>query len=52
MTIAQRALLACFLIIVDLVAFFLPLTAILLAYVIVFNPPWFRDFIINLERRA
>lgn len=52
MTMTQRVLLAGFILIVDLVAFFLPLTAMLLAYVIVFNPPWFRDFINNLERRA
>lgn len=49
MTTTQRVLLACGILIVDLVAFFLPLTAVLLAYVIVFNPPWFRDFINNLE---
>lgn len=50
MTTIQRVLLASCILIVDLVAFFLPLTAVLLAYVIVFNPPWFRDFINNLER--
>lgn len=52
MTMTQRVLLASCILILDLVAFFLPLTAAVLAYVIVFNPPWFRDFINNLEEGA
>ncbi|MGD9369218.1 MAG: hypothetical protein PVH87_26155 [Desulfobacteraceae bacterium] len=50
MAMTPRVLLAVGIVAIDLVAFFLPLTAILLAYVIVFNPPWFRDFIVNLDR--
>jgi len=49
MTIMQRVLLAVGIVLVDLVAFFLPLTALLLAYVIVFNPPWFKEFTQRLE---
>lgn len=49
MGMTQRVLLAVGIVAIDLVAFFLPLTAILLAYVIVFNPPWFRNFILNLD---
>ena len=52
MTMTQRILLAVGILIADLVAFFLPLTALLLAYVIVFNPPWFKDFINSLEDPA
>jgi hypothetical protein len=51
MTTTQRVLLAGCILIIDLVAFFLPLTAVFLAYVIVFNPSWFRGFINNLERQ-
>lgn len=47
----HRVLLALGIILVDLAAFFIPLTALLLAYVIVFNPPWFRDFILRLDDR-
>ncbi|MGD8833740.1 MAG: hypothetical protein PVJ84_03705 [Desulfobacteraceae bacterium] len=50
MTMTQRVLLAAAIVLVDLVAFFLPLTALMLAYVIVFNPPWFRDFVKHLEK--
>jgi hypothetical protein len=49
MGMTQRVLLAVGIVAIDLVAFFLPLTAIVLAYVIVFNPPWFRNFILNLD---
>ena len=44
--------LAAVLLLIDLVVFFLPLTAILLAYVIVLNPGWARDFINRLDTPA
>ncbi len=49
MTMTQRVLLAAVIVLVDLAAVFLPLTAIFLAYVFVFNPPWFRDMINRLD---
>lgn len=49
MELGQRILLAAFLLIIDMVVFFIPLTAILLAYVIIFNPRWARDFINDLH---
>lgn len=49
MKMAQRVLLASGIVLVDLVAFILPLTALMMAYVIVVNPPWFRDFIQRLD---
>ncbi len=48
MGMTQRIFLAAILLIIDLVVFFMPLTAILLAYVIVFNPRWAREFINRL----
>ena len=41
----QRILLAAGILAVDIVIFFLPLTAIFLAYVLIVNPPWFRAFL-------
>jgi len=34
---------------VDLIVFFLPLTALFLIYILLFNPPWFRDFLNKLD---
>jgi hypothetical protein len=41
----NRILLALGIILLDLVVFFFPLTAFFLAYVIIYNPPWVRDFL-------
>ncbi len=49
MSMMQRVLLAVGILVLDIVVFFLPLTAIFLAYVLVFNPPWFRTFMNNLD---
>jgi hypothetical protein len=45
MPMSQRILIAVLVLLVDLAIFFFPLTAVFLAYVIVVNPPWFRDFL-------
>jgi hypothetical protein len=49
MSLINRILLAAALLLLDLVFFFLPLTAVFFAYIIIFNPPWFREFINHLE---
>ena len=41
----QRIFLAVGILAVDILIFFLPLTAIFLAYVVIVNPPWFRAFL-------
>lgn len=46
----QRILLAVAILAIDLLLFFLPLSAIFLAYVLIANPPWFRDYLNNLNR--
>lgn len=46
----QRLLLAVGIVVVDAVAFVVPLAALFLAYVVVVNPPWFRDFVNGLDR--
>jgi hypothetical protein len=45
MGINQRIALAVAVLILDLVVFFLPLSALFLAYILIFNPPWFRQFL-------
>ena len=52
MTMAQRILLALGIVLVDLAAFVLPLTALLVAYVIIVNPPWFKVFVQRLNGNA
>ncbi len=48
----KRLILALSLLVFDLVVFFLPLSAILLGYVIMFNPPWAREFMDRLGKPA
>lgn len=50
MTMTLRVLLAVGIVAIDLMLFFLPLTGFFLAYVLVFNPPWFKAFIIDLDK--
>ena len=49
MKMANRILLALGVVALDLVVFFIPLTAIFLAYILIYNPPWFRDFLNTLD---
>ncbi len=45
----QRVALAVGIVLLDSMVFFIPLTAFFLGYIVVFNPPWFRDFLNNLD---
>ncbi len=47
----QRWLVAITLILIDIVAVVVPLTAILAAYVLITRPPWFRWWVEELYRR-
>jgi len=49
MKMAHRVLLALGVVAVDLAVFFIPLTALFLAYVFIYNPPWFRELINSLD---
>jgi hypothetical protein len=49
MSMTYRIILSLGILAVDLVAFFLPLTALFLMYILIFNPPWFRDFLNGLD---
>ena len=49
MKMTHRVLIALGVLALDLVVFFLPLTALFLAYVFIYNPPWFRELINSLD---
>ena len=46
----KRLLLALGIIVLDLIIFFMPLAAFFCAYVILYNPPWVRDFLAGLGK--
>jgi hypothetical protein len=50
MSMTNRILLGLGILLVDTVIFFLPLTALFLVYIFVFNPDWFRKFLNKLEK--
>ena len=47
----QRILICVLILLLDLAVFFLPLSAVFLVYVIWQNPPWFREFLQQLDRQ-
>ena len=49
MTRTQRIVLALLVLLLDIVVFFLPLSAVFLAYILIFNPPWFRRFLADAD---
>ncbi len=49
MTKNKKILLSMVIMGIDLAVFFLPLTAIFLIYILMVNPPWFRDFLNTLD---
>ncbi|MFH1102951.1 MAG: hypothetical protein V1714_04205 [Pseudomonadota bacterium] len=52
MSMFKRVILALAILAIDLFVFFLPLTAIFMAYVIISNPPWFRKFLDRLDQHT
>jgi hypothetical protein len=46
----NRILLGLGIFLMDMVFFFLPLTALFLAYIFIVNPDWFRNFLDGLEK--
>ncbi len=49
MTMTKRILLSIGIMLVDLAVFALPLTALFLIYILIVNPPTFRDFLSRLN---
>ena len=52
MEMSKRMLLCLGILAIDLLIFFLPLTALFLIYILLYNPPWFREFLNNLDKRV
>ncbi len=52
MRLAHRLVLALLIVVVDTAAFAVPLAALMLAYVLLARPPWFRDWVERLYRGA
>ena len=50
MTMTKRILICVGILLLDLAVFFLPLTALFLIYILIANPPWFRDFLNSLDK--
>ena len=50
MAMWKRILLSAGVLVVDLGVVILPLTALFLIYIFIWNPPWFRDFLNRLDR--
>lgn len=50
MSKAYRILLCIGILAVDSITFFLPLTALFLIYIILYNPLWFREFLKTLDK--
>ena len=51
MSMKNRILICLGILVVDLAIFFLPLTALFLIYIILYNPPWFREFLGSLDEK-
>ena len=50
MRLVHRLVLALLIVVMDTAAFAVPLAALLLAYVLLARPPWFRDWVDRLYR--
>lgn len=51
MSLTNRVFICLGILVVDSVTFFLPLTALFLIYIILYNPPWFREFLKDLDKK-
>lgn len=52
MTMRNRILIGLGILLVDLIIFFVPLTAFFLIYIVIYNPPWFRKFLHDLDENG
>ncbi len=50
MSITHRIVICIGIILLDLVVFFLPLSALFLVYILLVNPPWFRQYLQKLAQ--
>jgi hypothetical protein len=52
MSMTVRILIAAGVFVLDLAVVFIPLTALFMVYILLYNPPWFREFLNNLDAPA
>ena len=52
MSMTVRILIAAGVFMLDLAVVFIPLTALFMVYILLYNPPWFREFLNNLDAPA
>ena len=52
MRLAQRLIWALLIVVVDAAAFAVPVVALVLAYIVLARPPWFRDWVERLYRKV
>ena len=50
MNITHRVLICIGILLLDLIVFFLPLSAFFLVYVLLVNPRWFRQYLQKIDR--
>ena len=50
MTATERIIYALLILLFDFVVFFLPLAAVLIAYVLLVRPPWFPEWVAKIYR--
>jgi hypothetical protein len=48
----SRVILALAIVLLDWIIFFIPFGSLLIAYVILFNPPWVHDFLNRLNEKG
>jgi hypothetical protein len=50
MSMTYRVLICIGILLIDLIVFYLPLTAFFLIYILLVNPPWFREFLQQINQ--
>lgn len=50
MSITRRILMCIGILLLDLVVFFIPLSALFLVYILLVNPPWFWQYLQKLDQ--
>jgi hypothetical protein len=50
MSMTYRVLICIGILLIDLIVFYLPLTAFFLIYILLANPPWFRKFLQQINQ--
>jgi len=50
MSITYRVLICIGILLIDLIVFYIPLTALFLIYILLVNPRWFREFLQQIDQ--